>query len=60
MATLSVLQTQTYYKTDSLTQYDSMIFINTIKLGKGIGRNIKNIGMIGIFIHIATSGRCRL
>ena len=61
MATLSVLQTQPYYKTNSLTKYDIMIFINTIKLGKGIGRNIKKyIGMIGVFNHVATSGRGRL
>ena len=49
MATLSVLQTQPYYKTNSLTKYDSMIFINTLKLGKGVGRNIKITGMIGYF-----------
>ena len=55
MATLSVLQTQPYYKTNSLTKYDSMIFINTIKLGKGIGRNIKIIGMIGEKLRFSTS-----
>ena len=46
---LLVVFSQDIYKTNSLTKYDSMIFINTIKLGEGIGRNIKIKGMIGYF-----------
>ena len=57
---LVVFSQDIFIRQNMLTKYDSMIFINTIILGKGIGRNIESIGMIGIFNHIATSGRGRL